>query len=128
MGADIIIGVDVQSGLYSRDELNSMVRVMDQVVTFYRVEASNEAIEMTDIYIKPDVNSFDIMSFTQHDSIIMRGENRARQFMGQLIQLADSLNQIAPREANTLQQSHLILFLFLLPNIGACRMLAAPTL
>jgi len=54
MGADIIIGVDVQSGLHSRDELNSMVRVMDQVVTFYRVEASNEAIEKTDIYIKPD--------------------------------------------------------------------------
>lgn len=100
MGADIIIGVDVQSGLHSRDELNSMVRVMDQVVTFYRIEASNEAIEMTDIYIKPDVNSFDIMSFTQHDSIIMRGENSARQFMDELKHLADSLNQIGPRKAN----------------------------
>jgi NTE family protein len=100
MGADIIIGVDVQSGLHSRDELNSMVRVMDQVVTFYRVEASNEAIEKTDIYIKPDVNSFDIMSFTQYDSIIKRGEVSARQFIDELKQLADSLDRIAPREAN----------------------------
>lgn len=100
MGADIIIGVDVQSGLHDRDELNSMVRVMDQVVTFYRVQANNKAVEKTDIYIKPDVYDFDIMSFTQYDSIISRGEISARSFLDELEKLADSLDKIAPRKPN----------------------------
>jgi NTE family protein len=100
MGADIIIGVDVQSGLHNRDELNSMIKVMDQVVSFYRIEANNDAVEMTDIYIKPDIDSFDIMSFMQYDSIITRGERSARSFMEELKNLADSLDNIAPRQPN----------------------------
>lgn len=105
LGADIIIGVDVQSGLHPLDDLNSMVRILDQVVSFYRMEANAEAVKMTDIYIKPDLSSFDIMSFTDYDSIIERGEKAARQMLPQLKQLADSLDQSAPhpgREMHTM--------------------------
>ncbi len=98
MGADIIIGVDVQAGLHPRDQLNSIVTILDQVVTFYRMEANKEGIGLTDIYIKPDLLPYEVMSFTDYDSIIKRGETATRAHFDELKQLADSINAIAPRK------------------------------
>ncbi len=103
MGADIIIGVDVQGSLHQRDDLNSMVKIMEQVVSFYREGTNRSAIELTDIYIHPQLFSYDMMSFDDHDSIVNRGEDATRQLLPQLKKLADSLNQFEARPQRTLE-------------------------
>jgi len=94
MGADIIIGVDVQSALNNRDDLNSMVKILNQVASFYRVDAYYKGLEKTDIFIKPDLKPYEMMSFNSYDSIIARGEQAARQVFPQLKRLADSINAL----------------------------------
>ncbi len=98
MGADIIIGVDVQAGLLERDELTSMVSILDQITSFYRIDANDKAVAATDIFIKPDLEGYGMMSFTDYDSILKAGEVSARQFLPQLKRLADSLNSFGPEE------------------------------
>ncbi|MBU1580811.1 MAG: patatin-like phospholipase family protein [Bacteroidetes bacterium] len=92
LGADIIVGVDVQSGLHRQDQLSSLVKIMDQVTSFYRMDANEKGRKNTDIYIKPDLGTYDVMSFNDHDSIVKLGEAAARKALPQLKKLADSLN------------------------------------
>lgn len=92
MGADIIVGVDVQAGLHRQDELTSMMKIMEQVTAFYRMKANVFGKENTDIYIKPEMGTFDVMSFNDHDTIVKIGEIAARKALPSLKKLADSLN------------------------------------
>jgi len=103
MGADLIVGVDVQTGLHHPEQLNSLVKIIDQVTAFYRMDANKKGFEQTDIYIKPELGNFDVMSFEDYDSIINLGEQAARKALPNLKRLADSLNQLGPgleRELN----------------------------
>lgn len=102
MGADVIVGVDVQSGLRHPEQLNSLVKIMNQVVAFYRMEANKLGVEQTDIYVKPDLGDFDVMSFSDNDSIIKLGEAAARKVLPQLKHLADSLDQFGPGKTRKL--------------------------
>jgi len=92
MGADIIVGVDVQAGLHRQEELTSMMKIMEQVTAFYRTKANVFGRENTDIYIKPAMGTFDVMSFNNHDTIVKIGEIAARKALPELKKLADSLN------------------------------------
>jgi NTE family protein len=92
-GADIIIGVDVTSGAQSRDELKSIVEVLNQSMLFLRLPLQRENIEKTDIYIQPYLEEYGVSSFTNADSIILRGERAARAALPQILSLLDSLRQ-----------------------------------
>ena len=96
MGARIIIGGDVQSGLHSsREELNSITAVLDQITSFPRVEANRIGDSLTDLKIRyPMPNGMGMMDFENYDSIIAFGEKVARQHYAAIKSLADSLNAI----------------------------------
>ncbi len=103
-GADIIIGVDVQSGLYSPEELTSMPAILDQVSSFYRLSSNELGIKLTDIYIKPELEAYSMMSFDGYEALMKIGEQAARKVLPQLKQLADSLDafgKVEPRNLNT---------------------------
>ena len=103
MGADIIVGVDVQSGLHHEDQLTSLVTIMDQITSFYRMDANKEGKAETNIYIHPDIGPYDMMSFAASDTIISLGEIAARKSLPQILRLVDSVNAIGakePRELN----------------------------
>lgn len=101
-GADFIIGVDVQTGLHPADRLTSMFTILDQVTSFYRQSANERAMALTDIYLKPNLSEFDMMSFADYEAIMKRGEEAARNILPQLKRLADSLNSLEPHPAATL--------------------------
>lgn len=92
MGADIIIGVDVSSPLYTSKQLNSLVRIMEQSVNFMGNASTREQRTMCDIIIDPDVEDFSILDFSEIDSLIARGETAARAQYQQLKALSDSLH------------------------------------
>jgi len=98
MGANIIIGGDVQSGLKNNiGEFESIATVLDQVISFNRKDANNKGIGLTDYYIKFDM-PYGMFDFNEYDSIIAIGEQVARKHYKNLKALADSLNSIEPRK------------------------------
>ncbi|MDD3005456.1 patatin-like phospholipase family protein [Flavobacterium sp.] len=74
MGANFIIGVDVQDSLKSRISLNNATRILVQISNLQMIEKMDEKRKLTDIYIKPDISDYTVISFSQGDAIIKRGE------------------------------------------------------
>ncbi|MFS4415859.1 patatin-like phospholipase family protein [Maribacter sp. 2307ULW6-5] len=88
MGADIIIGVDVQHGLADRDALDSATEILLQINNYRTVAQMVEKAAQTDIYIKPDIAAYSVLDFGQIDQIIQNGETAAREQLSELKRLA----------------------------------------
>ncbi|OYT13601.1 MAG: hypothetical protein B6I19_04230, partial [Bacteroidetes bacterium 4572_114] len=94
MGADIIVGGDVQSGLIkSIDSLNSLTAILDQITSYHRINANEVGYAMTDLYVRMPLH-FSMMDFEAYDSIIAVGERIGRAHFDEIKALADSLNDI----------------------------------
>lgn len=76
-GMDVIIGVDVQDGLADRKNLNSAPDILLQINNYRTINDMKLKAEKTDIYIKPDISNFSVISFSEGKSIIDAGENAA---------------------------------------------------
>lgn len=81
-GAEIIIGVDVQDSLMNRESLTGVFDILTQISNFRTIRDMKEKIKQTDIYIKPDITSFNILSFEKGKDIIDAGEVAAREKLG----------------------------------------------
>jgi len=78
MGADIIIGVDVQDGFRNRKALSDATKILVQITNMQMIQKMPKNIEATDIYIKPNIDGFNVISFDQGSTIIQKGEEAAR--------------------------------------------------
>ena len=94
MGADIIIGVDIQYGLRDRKELQSIPDVVNQLINLMSYHRSEENMKLVNYYIRPDIKGYTASSFDPGaaDELIKRGEAAARKILPQLIRLRDSLH------------------------------------
>ena len=97
-GADIIIGVDVQDSLVEKDKLRSVFEIMSQISNFRTINDMKEKIPLTDIYIKPDISPFAVMSFDQGAAIIDSGRVAAISKLEDLQKLNFSSNEKVIRE------------------------------
>ncbi len=80
-GADFIIGVDVQDGLKSRDQLNDVTSLLGQINSYSMAEKMTKKIKQTDIYIKPDIKGYNVISFDKVSELIPKGEVAAKQLL-----------------------------------------------
>jgi NTE family protein len=89
MGADYVIGVDLSSGLRRKDELNSMVNVISQLILIASEKKYQENKKLNDIYINPDLKDYPFTKFQNSaiDSMIVRGEQAARSKLPELLAL-----------------------------------------
>ena len=87
MGADIIIGVDVQDDLKTRKDLKEATRILVQITNLQMLEKMKGKAEKTNIYIKPEVSKFGIISFEDRVEIIKKGEEAAFVFFEKLQKL-----------------------------------------
>ena len=88
MGADVIIGVDVQHGLRDRNALLSATEILLQINNYRTVKAMTDKSSLTDIYIKPDMTDYSVMDFDLDDEIIQKGENAAEEEFAELKKMA----------------------------------------
>jgi len=88
MGANVVIGVDVQHGLSSRESLLSATEILLQVNNYRTVKDMKEKSVQTDIYIKPDIQDFSVMDFGLVEEIIKKGRLAASDKYVQLKELA----------------------------------------
>ncbi len=93
MGADIVIGVDVQSELKPAEELNGAGTILGQLINLMGLELYKKNLEDTDTYIKVDVEGYSAASFTSSaiDTLIRRGEEAANMQVEALKQLKRSI-------------------------------------
>ena len=99
-GADIIIGVDVQDTLADRTELRSVFEILTQVSNFRTVKDMEGKVEQTDLYIKPEISPYGVMSFDQGREIIDAGEKAARTKMSKLAEIARLQNSQRRKKIN----------------------------
>lgn len=89
-GADIVIGVDVQDSLADRKHLKGVFEILTQINNFRTIAHMKENIELTDVYIKPNINGFSVLSFEKGSAIIDSGEVAARNKLKDLKLLASN--------------------------------------
>lgn len=92
LGADIIIGVDVQTGLRDRDQLQDATKILFQITNLDMIEKMETNSKNTDIYIKPDIKNIGVVSFEKAKEIILRGEEAAFTVYEEFDKLADKSN------------------------------------
>ncbi|WP_026837036.1 patatin-like phospholipase family protein [Gillisia sp. JM1] len=83
-GADIIIGVDVQDSLADKEELKSVFEILTQINNFRTIAHMEENRALTDVYIKPNIKAFSVLSFEKGAAIIDSGEVAARNKLKEL--------------------------------------------
>jgi NTE family protein len=89
LGADIIIGVDVQDDLRKRTSLKDATKILVQITNLHSIEKMKANIEKTDIYIKPDIKDYGVISFDKGAEIIKKGEDATFAVYEQLIRLGE---------------------------------------
>jgi len=96
MGADIIIGVDVQHDLATRESLSSATEILLQINNYRTVNDMKKKSKETDIYIRPDIDEFSVIAFDKGKQIVKSGEEAAQIKMNELKQIAESQKE-APK-------------------------------
>ena len=89
MGADIIIGVDVQNALKKADKLNSVPVILGQIVDITCQSNHEKNVDLTDTYIRVNVDGYSSASFTPAaiDTLMRRGEEAAKDQWSSLLAL-----------------------------------------
>ena len=90
MGADIIIGVDVQDDIKDRILLKDATRILVQITNLEMIKSMKGKVKQTDIYIKPDVANYSVISFDKGREIIKKGEEASLAIYDQLKKLTDT--------------------------------------
>ncbi len=88
MGADIVIGVDVQHGLVERESLSSATGILLQINNYRTVKDMVEKRKQTDVYIKPEIDDYSVIDFDYSGEIMDSGEAGARTKYDELVQVA----------------------------------------
>ena len=88
MGADIIIGVDVQHDLSDREALLSATEILLQINNYRTVADMQIKSKKTDIYIKPKIEQYSVIDFNRLGEIVKTGEDAANLKIDELRQLS----------------------------------------
>lgn len=93
MGADIIIGVDVQSGYKTIDQLHSVMDILGQIVDFFSVDEYDKNVKLATVHIHPDLKGYTAADFNavDVDTFLVRGERAAREKWGDLMEVRNRL-------------------------------------
>lgn len=98
MGADIVIGVDIQNDAPGNENLRSIPQVIGQISSLMGQESYKRNVKDVDILIKPDVSKFGTYSFNKAaiQQLIINGHSAAMAKYNQLDSLVKALEKMEP--------------------------------
>ena len=99
IGADIIIGIEVSSMMKSDiNDLKSLPQLASQLMDVVTMGHDQENRKLCDLYIRPNVNDFGMLSFTTEaiDTIVQRGYQFTSQFHDELLTIKRYIDSIEP--------------------------------
>ncbi|MEO8770380.1 MAG: patatin-like phospholipase family protein [Ferruginibacter sp.] len=94
MGADIVIGSTVTSGLSSKEHLNSSLDILLQLAFFKEAEDYKTELPLCDICVKHPLEKYTMGSFSSAAKLIEVGNKDGQNMYAALKQLSDSLDKI----------------------------------
>ena len=102
MGADIIIGVELSNSKPDYSDLNNVGNIFSQLITMLGKDAYDRNVNSCDVFIKPDLEGFRMLSFNKSaiDTMISRGYEAALKVKGELELLKDRLPGPLPEPAS----------------------------
>jgi len=77
---DFVIASNVQGRLYTEGELNSILKILEQVSSFANKIGYQDQIDKADLMIKHPVTQFSITNYEYSDTIIKLGYNEAKKY------------------------------------------------
>ncbi len=83
-GVDIVIGSDVSARLYTKNELNSVVKVLEQISSYSGAISTHEQRQQCDILITPDISGFDAGRFDAMHTLYQNGHEAVQTILPQL--------------------------------------------
>ncbi|MDR9400966.1 MAG: patatin-like phospholipase family protein [Psychroflexus sp.] len=86
-GMDKIIGVNVQDSLVGKEQLETGIEVITQINNFRTIKDMREKRPKTDVYIRPNIKLYDVLSFDKGKAIIQAGEIAALKQINKLKKL-----------------------------------------
>ena len=89
---DVIIGVDVQDDLLEISELESVSNILIQISNFRVTKEMKNKSKLTDIYIKPEVSEYSLVSFKNSNEIIRKGQTAVSPYIEELKFIAEAQN------------------------------------
>lgn len=96
MGADIVIGVNLFTGLPEISKLNNMLDVFYQITQYRDAEDLVKEKTLCDLIIEPPVEQYSAGSFSSTNEIMRIGKETGKQYYPYFRHLADSLNRLYP--------------------------------
>ncbi|WP_248396502.1 patatin-like phospholipase family protein [Bizionia sp. M204] len=101
-GMDIIIGVDVQDDLATREELRSAPDIILQINNYRTINDMKLKSKKTDIYIKPDITDYTVISFSDGSKIIENGELATKKKIADLNKIVNQ-QVVKPKKATVIK-------------------------
>lgn len=89
---DYIIGVDVQTYLTTKENINSVFDIIDQALSFTNNAKAKENQKLVDLHIKPDISKYHMLSFESVDSILKLGYDIGEAYSPTFHRLKKTLN------------------------------------
>lgn len=96
-GVDIIIGVNVQGELYKKEDLKSVATLLSQIVNFQMYRKAEKQIKGVQIYIRPKITEYSVISFDKSNEILEEGFKTAKLFRP----VFDSIAKLQPIKKTT---------------------------
>src|ERR1700730_5444876 len=94
MGADIVIGSNVATGLLTSDLVRSVLQVLLQIAFFREAEDNRKEVPLCNIYVPHKLEKYTIGSFSQSNEILEEGIEEGRKLYPVFKHLADSLGTL----------------------------------
>ncbi len=93
MGAEFIIGVNVSSNTFSRDDAKELFKVLDRATSIPRYQKMAELVSQTDIYIQPQLQGYGMTDFDRESvqQIIEQGYRAALLHVNSLAALKERI-------------------------------------
>jgi NTE family protein len=94
MGADIVIGSNVASGLLPSEKVRNALQILLQIAFFREAEDARTEVPQCDIYVPLKLQKYTMGSFGEVNAILDSGIVEGRNLYPRFKRLADSLNAI----------------------------------
>lgn len=76
-GMDIVIGVNLDEGMFTRDQITSIVQILGQINSAYIKKETTKQLKYIDLDIKPNLTGISLTSFDQKKNVIDSGYTAA---------------------------------------------------
>ena len=94
MGADIVVGSNVSTGLLASNKVRNVIQVLLQVAFFREAEDHRTEVPLCDIYVTYPLEKYNMGSFGQSEDILEAGIKKGKELYPRLKELSDSLNAL----------------------------------